>query len=153
MHSRDKFRRVLRKFDEVGRSLTFTLLFATPRFSLPIHPILAFLWVNLRNWKWLEILRQIIQTVEARKMSHKKWRETHQQLTWWPDVALLDCCLVSPFPVRHAANAQSNESRCCSACGQLLHCSILLLMNEWMNGFYSLSLSASSYPLSPSDPL
>ena len=29
-------------------------------------------------------------------MSHRKWRETKQQLIRWPDLALLGCCLVSP---------------------------------------------------------
>ena len=29
------------------------------------------------------------------RMSHRKWRETKQQLIWWPEVALLGCCLVS----------------------------------------------------------
>ena len=28
-------------------------------------------------------------------MSHGKWRETKQQLIWWPDLALLGCYLVS----------------------------------------------------------
>ena len=28
-------------------------------------------------------------------MSHRKWRETKQQLIWWPDLALLGCWLVS----------------------------------------------------------
>ena len=28
-------------------------------------------------------------------MSHRKWRETKQQLSWWPDLALLGCCLLS----------------------------------------------------------
>ena len=28
-------------------------------------------------------------------MSHKKWRETKQQLIWFPNVVLLGCCLVS----------------------------------------------------------
>ena len=28
-------------------------------------------------------------------MSHRKWRETKQQLKWWPDLALLGGCLVS----------------------------------------------------------
>ena len=27
-------------------------------------------------------------------MSHRKWRETKQQLMWWPDLALLGWCLV-----------------------------------------------------------
>ena len=35
-------------------------------------------------------------------MSLRKWRETKQQLIWWPDLALLCSCLVSLlFPVRH----------------------------------------------------
>ena len=33
-------------------------------------------------------------------MSHRKWRETKQQLIWWPDVALLGCCLVSSHFLR-----------------------------------------------------
>ena len=28
-------------------------------------------------------------------MSHRKWGETKQQMIWWPDLALLGCCLVS----------------------------------------------------------
>ena len=28
-------------------------------------------------------------------MSHRKWRETKQQLICWPDLALLGCCSVS----------------------------------------------------------
>ena len=28
-------------------------------------------------------------------MSHRKWRETKQQLIWWPDLTLLGCSLVS----------------------------------------------------------
>ena len=28
-------------------------------------------------------------------MSHRKWRETKQQLICWPELALLGCCLVS----------------------------------------------------------
>ena len=28
------------------------------------------------------------------RMLHRKWRETEQQLGWWPDLALLSCCLV-----------------------------------------------------------
>ena len=34
-------------------------------------------------------------TVIVARMSHKKWRETKQQMIWWPDLALLGCCLVS----------------------------------------------------------
>ena len=30
-------------------------------------------------------------------MSHRKWRETKQQLIWLHDLALLGCCLVSPL--------------------------------------------------------
>ena len=29
------------------------------------------------------------------RMSYRKWRETKQQLRWWPDLSLLGCCLVS----------------------------------------------------------
>ena len=29
------------------------------------------------------------------RMSHRKWRETKQQLSWLPDLALLGCCLLS----------------------------------------------------------
>ena len=29
------------------------------------------------------------------RMSHRKWRETKQQLSWLPDLALLGCCLPS----------------------------------------------------------
>ena len=28
------------------------------------------------------------------RMSHRKWRESKQQLTSWPDLALPGCCLV-----------------------------------------------------------
>ena len=34
-------------------------------------------------------------TVIGARMSHRKWRETKEQLIWWPDLALLGCCLVS----------------------------------------------------------
>ena len=33
-------------------------------------------------------------TVTVARMSHRKWRETKQQLIWWPDLDLLGCCLV-----------------------------------------------------------
>ena len=36
-----------------------------------------------------------MSTVLVARMSHRKWRETRQQLIWWPDLALLGCCLVS----------------------------------------------------------
>ena len=29
------------------------------------------------------------------RMSYRKWRESKQQLIWWPDLALLGCCFVS----------------------------------------------------------
>ena len=35
-----------------------------------------------------------LSTVIGAKMSHRKWRETKQQLIWWPDLALLGCSLV-----------------------------------------------------------
>ena len=31
------------------------------------------------------------------RMSHRKWRESKQQLSWWPDLTLLGCCLVSLY--------------------------------------------------------
>ena len=39
--------------------------------------------------------REKASTVWPNGMSHKKWRETKQQLIWLPDLALLGCCLVS----------------------------------------------------------
>ena len=30
-----------------------------------------------------------------RRLSHRKWRKTKQKLSWWPDLALHGCCLVS----------------------------------------------------------
>ena len=33
-------------------------------------------------------------TVIGARMSHRKWRETKQQLILWPDLALLGCSLV-----------------------------------------------------------
>ena len=33
-------------------------------------------------------------TVNVSRMSHRKWRESKQQLTSWPDLALPGCCLV-----------------------------------------------------------
>ena len=45
-------------------------------------------------------------------MSHRKWRQIKQQLSWWPDMALLGCCLVSlhflcNIPVSHAVYSWS----------------------------------------------
>ena len=37
----------------------------------------------------------VMHTGWLERMSHRKWRETKQQLIWWPEVALLECCLVS----------------------------------------------------------
>ena len=34
-------------------------------------------------------------TVPERRMSHRKWWQTKQQLSWLPDLALLGCCLLS----------------------------------------------------------
>ena len=34
-------------------------------------------------------------TVIGARMSRRKWRETKEQLIWWPDLALLGSCLVS----------------------------------------------------------
>ena len=46
-------------------------------------------------------------------MSHRKWRETKQQLIGLPDLALLGCCLVSlPFlwDILHTGNTGSSYS-------------------------------------------
>ena len=34
-------------------------------------------------------------TLSVRRMSYRKWRGTNQQLIWWPDLAVVGCCLVS----------------------------------------------------------
>ena len=47
------------------------------------------------NIQWNPICEYSYTTVPKRRMSHRKWRETKQQLTWLLDLALLGCCLVS----------------------------------------------------------
>ena len=47
------------------------------------------------NIQWNPICEYSYTTVPKRRMSHRKWRETKHQPSWWPDLVLLGCCLVS----------------------------------------------------------
>ena len=83
-------------------------------------------------------------TVIGARMSHRKWRETEEQLTWWPDLALLGCSLVSlhfqcdilaPITVQHWTE------RLVSGCGNFL--SIFPKMADRQRGGWIPSLGST----------
>ena len=47
------------------------------------------------NFHWTRPLHHVYNTGRPVRMSHRKWRETEQQLSWLPDLALLGSCLLS----------------------------------------------------------
>ena len=53
----------------------------------------------------MPVFRQMPSTVIVARMSHRKWRETKQQLIWWPSRARSGSAWLlisfSQFPVRH----------------------------------------------------
>ena len=84
-------------------------------------------------------------------MSHKKWRETKQQLIWWPlDLALLGCCLDSPHLLCDILSGRpvSKENVLVSELfGQILHGSVFFqtpcrLSRHW--GRYRLHVTSLS---------
>ena len=70
-------------------------------YKLPLSPLVCSTLsaVEAQNsWiQWLCCHKVITSgcTVSDPRMSHRKWRETKQQLIWWPVLALLGCSLVS----------------------------------------------------------
>ena len=72
--------------------LDMGLLFVSRHFWKAMYKTTECLIKSYSIWK--------IRTVIGAKMSHRKWRETKQQLIWWPGSAWLQLSF-SPNPVRH----------------------------------------------------
>ena len=65
--------------------------------SLAQSVVCAYLVCQLSRWNQQPnpALLSLSTTVIGARMSQREWRETKEQLIWWPDLALLGCCLVS----------------------------------------------------------
>ena len=66
-----------------------------------LFSVYAFItWLSTK-WGIIDPSRLMLPTIwptgRPDSMSHWKWRESNQQLTWWPDLALLGRCLVSLY--------------------------------------------------------